>query len=308
MSLSFQSLLSAEQITTEDIYQLVHLANDYKRDLERVRKMDVLSGYVLGTLFFEPSTRTRFSFESAMYRLNGNVITLEQAESSSLKKGESLADMGRVVSAYADIIVIRHPMPGSVEAFSKFASVPTINAGDGPNQHPTQSLVDLYTIFSEKGRIENISIGFVGDLKYGRTVHSLIKLMTLFGASFTFISHPSLCVPDALRKELLSSGCAIRETESLQDGLSGLDVLYVTRIQRERFESQDAYEGVKNLYRIDRNQVASLSDLIILHPLPRVSEISTEVDGLPQAKYFEQVDYGVYIRMALLKMMIQSRK
>jgi len=233
-----------------------------------------------------------------MLRLGGQVITLENGETSSAKKGESLSDMGRVVSNYADVIVMRHPESGSVAKLAEYATVPVINAGDGANQHPTQSLVDLYTIFCEKGRLDNLRIGVVGDLKHGRAVHSMLSLMTRYKNNhFTLISHPSLVLEEKLTGEFVA-------TDDLQSTIKDLDILYVTRVQQERFNDKAEYERVKNLYRIDENVLASAKkDLVLMHPLPRTNEIDERVDFLPQVKYFAQANYAVYIRMALLSLL-----
>jgi aspartate carbamoyltransferase catalytic subunit len=303
MPLSFKCLLSADQILDSDINILFNKADHYTKQKKKGAYSE-LKSKVLATLFFEPSTRTRFSFEKAMYQLGGEVISLEQGGASSINKGESLLDMGQVMSEYADIIVMRHPTPYSVDEFSKHATVPVINAGDGPNQHPTQSLVDLYTIYKEKKRINNLNITFLGDLKYSRTIHSLIKLLIHYNNSFSFISHKSLKIPDELKKEIIDAGCTFKECEQLTGVLT--DVLYVTRVQQERFESEEAYNKVKDLYILNKEDLAANPDIIVLHPLPRVNEIDTSVDSLPCAKYFKQIKYSIFIRMALLSSMIES--
>jgi aspartate carbamoyltransferase catalytic subunit len=315
-SLSFQHLLEADQITKTDIKKLIALAQEYqgqRHDKTFVSKSfcnaknHALSNrsQILATLFFEPSTRTRFSFESAMIRLGGHVISLEHGESSSVKKGESLCDTGRVVSNYADIIVMRHPRIGSVAEFARYATIPVINAGDGANQHPSQSLADIYTIFCEKKKLNNLKIGIVGDLKYGRSVHSFLNLMSLYsGNSFTLISHPGLAL-DIKNKNLLKRRKThIIETSDIETAIPGLDVLYVVRVQQERFASKSEYEKVKNFYRVDKKLLLrAKADLTIMHPLPRINEIAEEVNHMPQAKYFAQANYGLYIRMALLFLM-----
>jgi aspartate carbamoyltransferase catalytic subunit len=308
--ISFHHLLDANQIKKSDIKNLIALAEKYRNCGNKKTFSDGdCRGLILAILFFEPSTRTRFSFESAMLRLGGQIITLEQGESSSVKKGETLSDTGRVVSGYADIIVARHPEINSITKIAKYSSVPVINAGDGAGQHPTQSLVDLYTIFCEKKTLDNLRIGIVGDLKYSRTVHSLMTIMSLGKANhFTLISHPSLALSADKGQDFINKGCEIIQTSDLQNSIKDLDILYVTRVQQERFSDPSEYEKVKNLYHIDKELLKKAKkDLIIMHPLPRVNEIDEEVDDEPQAKYFAQANYGVYIRMALLSLMAKNQ-
>ncbi len=307
--LSFHHLIDAEQIQKSDIDKLFALAERYRNtDPKKIVEEGDCRGYILATLFFEPSTRTRFSFESAMLRLGGQVITIESGDSSSAKKGESLADMSRVMSKYANLIAMRHPEIGSVAEFAKYAEVPVINAGDGANQHPSQSLVDMYTIFCEKKRLNNLKIGFLGDLKYGRAARSLLTVLSKYSNNhFVLISHSSLSLGQKKKQELEKCKCSIEETSDLESVINDLDVLYVTRVQKERFESEQEYDRVKNLYQINKKTLANVkSNLIIMHPLPRVNEIDPEVDSMPQAKYFEQVGYGLYVRMALLSLMKKS--
>lgn len=305
-TLSFNHLIEAEQIQKSDIDTLFNLAEKYRNtDPKKIIEDGDCRGYILATLFFEPSTRTRFSFESAMLRLGGQIVTLESGDSSSAKKGESLADMSRVMSKYADLIVMRHPEIGSVAEFSKYARVPVINAGDGANQHPTQSLVDMYAIFCEKKRLNNLKIGLLGDLRYGRAPRSLLTVLSKYQDNhFVLISHPFLSVGEGKIQELKKSKCTFEETSDMESVINGLDILYITRVQKERFESEQEYDKVKNAYQINKKILANVkSDMVIMHPLPRVNEIDPEVDSLPQAKYFEQVEYGLYIRMALLSLM-----
>ncbi len=304
--LSFYHLLDASQIKENDIQKLITLAEEYRRNGHKANfQNSPCSGLILATLFFEASTRTRFSFESAMYRLGGQVITLEQGESSSVKKGETLADTGRILSNYADIIAMRHPQKGSVDELAKYAKVPVINAGDGDNQHPTQSLVDIYTIFCEKKRLNNLKIGIIGDLKHGRAVHSFLTLMSRYSDNkFTLLSHPSLVLDHKMKSNFEANGCKINETTNLEAAITDLDILYVTRIQEERFTDKNEFEKVKNIYRLNKQTLThARQDMIIMHALPRVNEIDLEVDDTLQAKYFEQAGYGVYVRMALLSLM-----
>lgn len=303
--LSFQKLLRGDQITRDDLYKLFHQADIYKNKLEKSEQIKDLEGKILASLFFEPSTRTRFSFESAMNRLGGKVISLENGASSSTKKGETLDDTGRMMDQYADIIVMRHPKPHSVEEFSKYVKSPVINAGDGENEHPTQSLVDLYTIYSEKGSLDNLKVGFIGDLKYGRTVHSLTNILTKYNASFKFISSKELQIPEKLRSFVKQSGNSFVELEEINsEVLEDLDVLYVTRVQQERFPDEKSYLRNKDLCYLDKKHISNKSNFIILHPLPRVDEMDREIDNLPCAKYFEQVRLSVPIRMALLSLLL----
>lgn len=306
--LSFRHLIEAKQITTQDIDLLIGLAEKYRTQghTQSFKDRDC-HGTLLGTLFFEPSTRTRFSFESAMLRLGGNIMTLEHGESSSVKKGETLSDTGRIMSNYADIITIRHKEEKSADEFAKYSSVPVINAGDGANQHPTQSLVDIYTIFCEKKRLNNLKIGILGDLKHSRTIHSLLELLSRYSDNqFTLISHPDLRLNPTRKATLEKNGCHITQTDNLEEAVKDLDLIYATRVQEERFANQDEYEKVKNSLHINKKALQhAKSDMIILHPLPRINEIDEEVDHMPCAKYFAQANYGVYIRMALLTLMTQ---
>jgi aspartate carbamoyltransferase catalytic subunit len=261
---------------------------------------DLMKGLVLGTLFFEPSTRTRLSFETAMLRLGGSVINVV-GNSSSLEKGESLRDMGRVVSCFADVIAMRHPTEYTVHELSEGATVPVINAGDGANEHPTQAMLDLYTIRKNQGRIKGLKVGLLGDLKYGRAAHSLIRMLALYGTEFVLISHPTLKLPDEIMKDLRAKGCDAFETADLPAAIQDLDVLYVTRVQKERFPHLADYERVKSEYRVDLRALRGAKrSLSILHPLPRLDEIASEVDSDPRFGCFDQVANGVTIRMALL--------
>lgn len=307
--LSFRHLLDSDQIAQSDIELLISMAEQYRKDGFEVSKIKSgVAGKILATLFFESSTRTRMSFESAMLRLGGQVITIENGSSSSTKKGETLCDTGRIVSNYSDVIVSRHSEIGSIKELATYATVPVINAGDGANQHPTQSLVDIYAIYCEKKRMDNLNIGIVGDLKYSRTVYSLLSLMKYYPNNrFTLISHPNLAL-DPIKKDILKKqGFDIKETSDLKAIIPDLDVLYVTRVQQERFDNKEEFEKIKNYYCITKEVLKDAKkDLTILHPMPRITEIDTTVDDLPQAKYFEQANYAVYIRMALLSLMLNA--
>jgi aspartate carbamoyltransferase catalytic subunit len=297
-------VLSMREFSREEIDSVLDLAASLEPYARGIKKSDIFAGKVLALLFFEPSTRTRMSFETAMKRLGGSVINLGPAEGSSISKGESLADTIRVIGGYADAMVIRHPKEGSARLASQFSPVPVLNAGDGAGHHPTQTLLDLYTIKKES-RLENLSIALVGDLKYGRTVHSLAYALSLYGADITLVSPPTLRMPDPIKADLFSKGTLVRETSDLGEVINNVDVLYMTRIQRERFPDPVEYKKVASSYRITPEFLAgSQSNLIIMHPLPRVDEIDPAVDSTTHARYFQQSFYGVTVRMALLKMLI----
>lgn len=260
----------------------------------------LLSGKILGLLFFEPSTRTRMSFESAMARLGGVSLTMDSVEASSVAKGETLADTIRVVSGYVDAIVLRHPREGAARLASEFASVPVINAGDGAGQHPSQTLLDLYTI-RKSMPIDGVRIGLLGDLRYGRTTHSLAMALSLYGAEIAAVAPKGLELPSGIVRELADRGTAVTEYSAIEDVIADLDVLYVTRIQRERFPDAASYLDVASSYRITPELIGlARPEMIVLHPLPRVGEIDPRVDALPNAKYFEQAHHGVSVRMAML--------
>ena len=294
-------LLSPLDFTIEEIQKLMDLARDIEQN--RSKYSHVCDGKKLATLFFEPSTRTRLSFESAMLSLGGSVLGFSSANSSSAAKGESVADTIRTISCYSDIIAMRHPKEGSAFVAAGKAGVPVINAGDGGHQHPTQTLTDLLTIYSLKGTLGNMTVGLCGDLKFGRTVHSLIHALVRYpGVKFVLIAPPELRVPDYIREDVLDAhGIEYREVTSLDDAMAELDILYMTRVQRERFLSEEEYLRVKDCYILDKAKMElAKDDMFVLHPLPRVNEISTEVDDDPRAAYFRQVQYGVYVRMALI--------
>ena len=298
-------VLSTDDIDAEDLSQVLQVAKRIHalHDIDQVPSL--LHNKILGTMFFEPSTRTRLSFESAMLKLGGSVISVSDGESTSAKKGESLSDTGRVVSCYTDILVMRHPTAFSVAEFANFSKVPVINAGDGPNQHPTQALQDLYTIYTELGRLEDITITFLGDLKFGRTVHSLVQFLKQFKVTFQFVSARELSMPEDLVKDLKANGHTVVETDSLEAVLPNADVLYVTRIQGERFASQETFEALKDRYQVRPETLKIAKDnMIVMHPLPRVNEIHPDVDQDPRACYFRQVQNGLYVRMALLTLLL----
>jgi aspartate carbamoyltransferase catalytic subunit len=296
-------LISMRDIDKENILRILNEAEKMEEILNSKKPSKILEGKILATIFYEPSTRTRLSFETAMKRLGGEVIGFGDIENTSVAKGESLIDTIRVVSNYCDIIVLRHPAEGSARLASEYSSVPVINAGDGSNQHPTQTLLDLYTIKREIGRIDNIKVAFVGDLKYGRTVHSLSYALALFeDVELRFISPKELRMPKEIIEDLKGK-VKIYESDKIDD--LDVDVVYVTRIQKERFPDLNEYQKVKGSYRIKKEHVEN-KNLIVMHPLPRVDEIDYEVDKLPQAKYFKQSFYGIPVRMAILKILIEE--
>jgi len=295
-------IISAKQLSRTDIEEVLDRAAEIAADPAAFGQRH--PGALLGLLFFEPSTRTKMSFSAAIKRLGGDIVDMGPVEYSSVKKGESLADTVRVVEGYADALVLRHPMEGSATMASEFVDVPLINAGDGAGQHPTQTLLDLYTIRENAG-LDDLSIGIMGDLKYGRTVHSLAHALTNFDANQHFISPESLQLPRNVRYDLHEEGATIREHTELQAVLDSLDVLYVTRIQEERFPEESEYREVAGEYRIDAETLEDArEDLTVLHPLPRVDEIDHDIDATDHAAYFEQAHNGVPVRMALLDLVL----
>ena len=300
-----KSLIDILDLSTDEIDELIAVADDIIADPQKYA--EVCHGKKLATLFFEPSTRTRLSFESAMLSLGGSVLGFSEAASSSAAKGESVADTVKVVSCYSDIIAMRHPKEGAPLVASMKADVPVINAGDGGHNHPTQTLADLLTIQREKGSFENLTIGMCGDLKFGRTVHSLIHAMRRYnGVKFILISPEELKVPEYIIQELDHEGIPYEETTSLEDAMPSLDILYMTRVQQERFFNEADYVRLKDSYILNPDKLATAKkDLCIMHPLPRVNEISVAVDDDPRACYFKQVLNGKYIRMALILKLLE---
>jgi aspartate carbamoyltransferase catalytic subunit len=301
-----RDITSIEDFTREEIDYILKTAKTMEPIAEK--GTDLLKGKILANIFFEPSTRTRLSFEAAMLKLGGNAIGFADAENTSVKKGENLADTVRTVENYADILALRHPLEGAAKLAAEFAKIPIINAGSGAEEHPTQALVDLYTILKEKGKIDGLKIALIGDLRYGRTVHSLAYALSLYKVELTLVSPESL----RIRREVLhgiQNKIPVSETQNLEKTMSQTDVHYVTRIQKERFPDQAEYAKVKGTYRIDLKSLANAKkDLSILHPLPRVDEIAPEVDATPQACYFKQVRNGVLVRMALLALVLGAVK
>ncbi|RHP53236.1 aspartate carbamoyltransferase [Clostridiaceae bacterium AF31-3BH] len=301
-------LMSPLDFSVEELDQLLNLAHDI--ELHPEKYAHACDGKKLATLFYEPSTRTRLSFEAAMLNLGGSVLGFSSAASSSASKGESVSDTIRMISCYADICAMRHPKEGAPMVASMASSIPVINAGDGGHQHPTQTLTDLLTIRSLKGRLDHFTIGLCGDLKFGRTVHSLVRALSRYeGVNFIFISPEELKVPDYIKEDVLeANNIPYQEVERIEDVMPKLDVLYMTRVQKERFFNEEDYVRLKDFY-ILNNQKMKLAkdDMIVMHPLPRVNEISVEVDKDPRAAYFRQVQYGVYARMALILTLLEVK-
>ncbi len=299
-----KSLVSIEDVSTEDIEEIFRISDNMVKALEAHKNPHIMDSYVMATLFFEPSTRTRLSFESAMLRLGGSVLSVSDVSSSSVAKGETLADTVRMAEAYSDIIVIRHPLEGAARLATQFTGKPIINAGDGSGQHPTQTLLDLFTIWKEFHSIDGLTISMVGDLKYGRTVHSLIMALSRYDVTINLVSPPSLRVPEHFLAKI-PRGKKVKITENLDDVIESSDVLYVTRIQKERFADKNEYLGLIGSYSVDERVVEKMKkSAIIMHPLPRVDEIKPEVDFTSNARYFKQASYGVPVRMALVSMIM----
>ena len=294
-------LMTPLDFSVEELDKLLDLGNDIEKNPEKYAH--ACAGKKLATLFYEPSTRTRLSFEAAMMNLGGNVLGFSSAASSSAAKGESVSDTIRMISCYADICAMRHPKEGAPMVATRVSSIPVINAGDGGHQHPTQTLTDMLTIRSLKGRLDHLVIGLCGDLKFGRTVHSLIKALSRYeGVSFVLISPEELKIPGYIREDVLDAqNVPYKEVEHIEEVMPELDILYMTRVQRERFFNEEDYIRLKDFYILDKKKMElAKEDMLVLHPLPRVNEISVEVDNDPRAAYFRQVQYGVYVRMALI--------
>ena len=298
-------LLSPLDLSVDELARLLDLARDISKDPSKYGH--VCDGKKIATLFYEPSTRTRLSFEAAMINLGGQVLGFSEASSSSASKGESVADTIRVISCYADICAMRHPKEGAPMVAAAHSRIPVINAGDGGHQHPTQTLTDLLTIRSLKGRLDHFTIGLCGDLKFGRTVHSLIRALVRYeDIHFVFISPEELRVPDYITDMLKEMGISYEENTSLEDTIADLDLLYMTRVQKERFFNEEDYVRLKDFYILNKQKMElAKPDMLVLHPLPRVNEISVEVDDDPRAVYFKQVQYGVYVRMALILTLLE---
>ena len=301
-------LMSPLDLSVEELDQLLDLAGDIEKNPQKYAH--ACDGMKLATCFYEPSTRTRLSFEAAMLNLGGSVLGFASADSSSAAKGESVSDTIRIISCYADICAMRHPKEGAPLVTSQKSSIPVINAGDGGHQHPTQTLTDLLTIRSLKGKLDNMTIGLCGDLKFGRTVHSLINALIRYpGIRFVLISPEELKIPDYIREDVLvKNNIPFEEVTRLDDAMPKLDILYMTRVQKERFFNEEDYVRLKNYYILDKKKMKlAKDDMYVLHPLPRVNEISVEVDDDPRAAYFRQAQYGVYVRMALILTLLKWR-
>ena len=301
-----QHIMSPLELSVVELDKLLTLANDIERNPQKYAH--ACEGKKLATCFYEPSTRTRLSFEAAMLNLGGSVLGFSTADSSSAAKGESVSDTIRVISCYADICAMRHPKEGAPLVASEKSTIPVINAGDGGHQHPTQTLTDLLTIRSLKGRLDNLTIGLCGDLKFGRTVHSLIHALIRYpNIQFVLISPEELRVPSYIREDVLRKNhVPFQEVERLEDAIGELDILYMTRVQRERFFNEDDYVRMKDFYILNKKKMAlAKEDMIVMHPLPRVNEISVDVDDDPRAAYFRQAQYGVYVRMALILTLLE---
>lgn len=300
-----QSILSVKQFSRADLAHIFAVAAEMRMMVERVGAFDLLQGKTLAVLFYEPSTRTSSSFIAAIQRLGGGFIPINEVKYSSVAKGESLPDTIRTLEAYADVIVLRHPETGAAALAAKYARKPIINAGDGIGEHPTQALLDLFTILEERGKIDGATVTMLGDLKYGRTVHSLARLLARYDVKLNYVSPELLRMPAEVVDELNAHGVKQHQAEGLDEVLGDTDVLYVTRVQKERFANLDDYEAVKGSYVITPETMArAKQDMILMHPLPRVGEISEAVDSDPRAAYFRQVEYGMYVRMALLAMVM----
>lgn len=301
-----KDILSVKQFSRTDLEYIIEVAHEMRIMVERIGTFDLLKGKILANLFYEPSTRTASSFMAAMERLGGAVIPISEVRYSSVAKGESLPDTVRTLECYADVIVLRHPEVGAAALAAKSCRKPVINAGDGIGEHPTQALLDTFTIREELGRLDNLNVTMLGDLKYGRTVHSLARLLTLFeGINLNYVSPDILRMPEDVMEEVDDKGILQSEHTTLSKVLPRTDVLYVTRVQKERFEDESAYEKVKSAYVITpRVLKAAKKKMIVMHPLPRVTEIAMEVDDDPRAAYFRQMEYGLYVRMALLAMVL----
>jgi aspartate carbamoyltransferase catalytic subunit len=305
MDFNQKDIISIRNFSKEDIEYILEVAEKMEPVARSKKRSNILSGNILGMLFYEPSTRTRLSFETAMKRLGGSTIGFAEANVSSATKGENLADTAKIISEYADAIVIRHNMEGAARFVADVVDVPVINAGDGAGQHPTQTLLDLYTMKRVLGRTENLHVSLIGDLKYGRTVHSLAYALAMFGVDMSFVSPTELRMPQGIVHDLSKTGVSVEETESIQDVIDKTDVLYVTRIQKERFPDPEEYSKIKGAYMIDLKLLKG-TNAIVMHPLPRISEIAPEVDNTAYGRYFEQAFYGVPVRMAILSLLMDK--
>ena len=300
-----QDILTVRQFSRPDLTYIFEVAHEMREMVARVGTFDLLKGKILANLFYEPSTRTSSSFTAAMERLGGSVIPINEVKFSSVSKGESLPDTVRTLECYADVIVLRHPEVGASATAAQYARKPIINAGDGVGEHPTQALLDLFTIVEELGDVDGLTVTMLGDLKYGRTVHSLARLLSLYNVRLNYVSPEILRMPAGIIAELNAQGIPQTETTSLEDVLGETDVLYVTRVQKERFADLEEYESVRSAFIISPDTLTVAKNrMIVMHPLPRVGEITMDVDDDPRAAYFRQMEYGLYVRMALLAMVL----
>lgn len=302
-----KDIISVKEFTRDDLEYIFGVAHEMRGMVERIGTFDLLKGKILANLFYEPSTRTSSSFTAAMERLGGSVVPINEVRYSSVSKGESLPDTIRTLECYADVIVLRHPETGSAAIAAKAARKPVINAGDGVGEHPTQALLDMFTIFEELGVgvVDGLTVTMLGDLKYGRTVHSLARLLSLYKVKLNYVSPEILRMPKEVMDEVAEKGIPQAEYGSLAEVLPETDVLYVTRVQKERFEDPAAYESVKGAFVVDPEIMkAAKKEMIVMHPLPRVGEVSVDFDDDPRAAYFRQMEYGLYVRMALLAMVL----
>lgn len=300
-----RDILSVKQFNRDDLTYIFEVAHEMREMVARIGTFDLLKGKILANLFYEPSTRTSSSFTAAMERLGGSVIPINEVRYSSVSKGESLPDTVRTLECYADIIVLRHPEVGASATAARYTRKPIINAGDGIGEHPTQALLDLFTIYEELGEVDGLTITMLGDLKYGRTVHSLARLLSLYNVKLHYVSPDIVRMPPEILAEIREKGVVQTENEVLDNVLPETDVLYVTRVQKERFDDPAEYESLKDVYVITPETLTRAKErMIVMHPLPRVGEVSMEVDNDPRAAYFRQMEYGLYVRMALLSMVL----
>ncbi len=305
MNFEGRDILSTADLTRDDILEILKVSAHMEKEVKEKRILNLLSDKMIAVVFLEPSTRTRLSFETAVHRLGAKPITIADPKSSSTQKGESLADTARTIEGYVDCIVIRQPQKGGAKVVADAVSIPVINGGDGAGQHPTQALLDLYTIQKEKGTLENLTVAMVGDLKYGRTVHSLSYAMAHFSPSYIYCAPDELQMPDEIVGDMEARSIRCEKTADINYALKNADIIYMTRIQRERFENPEDYERLKNSFILTREMVEMGKEgITVMHPLPRVNEITTDVDNLPNAAYFRQAHNGVYLRMALLAMVL----
>ncbi len=298
-------ILSTKALSKSDIEKVMETAQKFLPNAKKEETSDLLKGFVMASLFYEPSTRTRLSFETAVQRLGGSVVSVVGLESSSLVKGETLSDTAQVVQTYADVIAVRHPKPGAPAEMAQAIDIPVLNAGDGAGEHPTQALLDLFTILNERGTLDGLTVALVGDLKFGRTVHSLVYLLSHYDVNLILVSPDQLKMPSEVTDDLTEKGALFDETENLEQALEKCDVCYMTRVQQERFKDPSEYERFKDYYVLTKELVEKYNpEMTIMHPLPRVGEISLNVDELPGAAYFRQMENGVAVRMALLALVL----